>query len=119
MPDRWECRYSSSEMLYLELRGDHVITYLHHSPNNPDRHSFADVLAGKEDAMISQLFGAAAVDEVKAAIRAQSNAPPPLTKQQLREKRRQEQQRDIADRKREGWPGKKPDENRSGDGKKP
>jgi len=107
-PQRWECRYSSSEMLYLELRGQEVITYLYHAPNNPDRYPFADVLAGKQDAMISQLFGAAAVDEVKAAIVAQRNAPPPLTKQQLREKRRREQQADLADRKREGWPGGKP-----------
>jgi len=105
MTQRWECRYSSSEMLYLELRGDHVITYLHHSANNPDRFPFADILAGKEDAMISQLFGRAAVDEVKAAIRAQSNAPPPLTKQQLREQRRLEQKQDQAERKRPGWPG--------------
>jgi hypothetical protein len=109
MTRRWECRYSSSEMLYLELRGDDVITYLYHAPNNPDRYAFADVLAGKQDAMISQLFGAAAVDEVKAAIRARHDAPPPLTKQQLREKRRLEQQRDQADRKRPGWPGGKPD----------
>jgi hypothetical protein len=110
MSTRWECRYSSSEMLYLELRGDHVITYLHHSPNNPDRFPFADILAGTEDAMISQLFGAAAVDQVKAAIHAQSNAPPPLTKEQLRQQRRLEQQRDREDRQREGWPGRKPDQ---------
>ena len=105
MPDRWECRYSSSEMLYLELRGQHVITYLHHSPSSADRYSFDEVLAGKQDAMISQLVGAAAVGEVKAAIVAQRNAPPPLTKQQLREKRREEHKRDMEARKLPGWPG--------------
>src|SRR5215216_277355 len=104
MPERWECRYSSSEMLYLELRGQEMITYLDHAPHNPDRYSFDDVLAGNQDSMISQLFGAPAVDEVKAAIVAQRGGPPPLTKQQLREKRRQEQQRDREDRKRPGWP---------------
>ena len=95
MPDRWECRYSSSEMLYLELRGEYVITYLHHAPNNADRYTLADVLAGKQDSMIAQLFGAAAVEEVKAAIVAQrGGGPPPLTKQQLREKRREELRRE-------------------------
>ena len=98
----WECRYSSSEMLYMELRGEEVITYLHHAPHNPDRYSFDDVLAGKQDAMISQLFGAAAVDEVKAAIVAQRNAPPPLTKEQLREQRRQEQRRTGGSERRAG-----------------
>ena len=66
-PQRWECRYSSSEMLYLELRGRQVVTYLDHSPRSLDRYSFDEVLAGKHDAMLSQ-FGAAAPAQVKTAI---------------------------------------------------
>jgi hypothetical protein len=97
MPHRWECRYSSSEMLYLELRGDEVITYLHHSSHDAERFAFADVLAGTQDAMIAQFFGVAAVAAVKAAIVAQQDATPPLTKEQLREKRRAEQRRERTD----------------------
>lgn len=89
MPKRWECRYSSSEMLYLELRSGEIVTYLDHSPGSVERHSFERVLAGDVDAMIAQLFGASAVDEVKAAI--VESAEPPPTKEQLRERRRQEQ----------------------------
>ena len=91
----------------MELRGSYVITYLNRSSANDERFSFEEVLAGDQDAMISQLFGAAAVDEVKAAIRAQWNAVPPPTKEQLRERRRQEQ-RDLEARKRPGWPGRQP-----------
>jgi hypothetical protein len=90
MAQRWECRYSSSEMLYMELRGREVISYLHHSPQRPDRYSFDDVLAGKHDAEISQLFGADAPAEVKAAIQLALNPPPVLTKEQMRELRRRE-----------------------------
>jgi hypothetical protein len=77
-------------MLYLELRDDEIVTYLDHSPDNPERYSFDRVLAGEEDAMIAQLFGAAAVDEVKAAIVEQKNGTPALTKEEMRERRRQE-----------------------------
>ena len=107
MPDLccWQCRYSSCEMLYMELRGSYVVTYLNRPSSNDELFSFDEVLAGEQDAMISQLFGAAAVDEVKAAIVAQRNAPPPPTKEQLRERRRAEQ-RDLEARKRPGWPGR-------------
>ena len=88
MPQRWQCRYSPSEMLYLELRGQEIVTYLDHAPDKLDHYAFDDVLAGGQDAMIAQLFGAAAVGEVKAAIVAQRNAPPPLSKQQLRQQQR-------------------------------
>src|SRR5215217_2833108 len=88
-PTRWECRYSSSEMLYMELRGQReVVTFLHHSPNSLERYAADDVLAGNEDAMISQLFGKDAVAEVKAAILAARDPTPPPTKEQLREARR-------------------------------
>jgi len=69
MDARWECRYSSCEMMYLEIAsGSHVRTYLDHSPGNAELTSFEDVLAGKMDGEVSSLFGAAALTELKAAI---------------------------------------------------
>jgi hypothetical protein len=90
MVQRWQCRYSSSEMLYMELRGRDVVTYLDHSPQRPDRWSFDEVLSGKHDAEIAQLFGAQAPADVKAAIGAALNPSPVLSKQQLRQPRRRE-----------------------------
>lgn len=77
-------------MLYLELRDGEVISYLYHAPHWPDRYSFEDVLAGKHDVEFSQLFGAETPAEVKAAIRLAQNPPRALSKDQLREMRRQE-----------------------------
>jgi hypothetical protein len=70
MTDRWECRYSSCEMLYLEFAsGCKVRCYLDHSPQNADFYSFDDILAGEIDATATSLFGAQAPDELKAAVR--------------------------------------------------
>jgi hypothetical protein len=70
MTDRWECRYSSCEMLYLEFAsGYKVRCYLDHSPQNADFYSFDDILAGEIDGMVTNLFGADALDELKAAVR--------------------------------------------------
>ena len=93
METRWECRYSSSEMMYLEIAsGSHVKTYLDHSPGNAELTSFDDVLAGKMDGEVSGLFGAAAVDELKATIRQirGGTAPKPETKQEAMKRRRRE-----------------------------
>ena len=103
MPTRWECRYSSSEMLYLELRDNHIVTFLHHSPNSVERFPFTEVLAGKHDAMINTLFGQNALPQIKAAIkhhmdvcpllpneRPHTNVCPLLPKEQLREIHRRE-----------------------------
>lgn len=65
---QWECRYSSSEMLYLEVGSDNVRCYLHHSPGHADLWSFADVLAGKYDGEVQNLFGEAVVAELKAEV---------------------------------------------------
>src|SRR5688500_15714625 len=65
---RWECRYSSSEMMYLDIAGSEVRMWLHHSPKSADRYSFDDVLSGKLDAEVRNLFGADAVDELRAAV---------------------------------------------------
>ena len=70
MTDRWECRYSSCEMLYLEFAsGYKVRCYLDHSPQNADFYTFDEILAGEIDGMVSSLFGAEALDELKAAVR--------------------------------------------------
>jgi hypothetical protein len=90
MPPRWECRYSSCEMLYLELRDDHIVTFLDHAPNNVERFPFTEVLAGQHDAMINMLFGENALPQIKAAIAQHQNPPPVLTKDQLRELHRRE-----------------------------
>ncbi|CAN5541981.1 hypothetical protein BH10PLA1_BH10PLA1_02320 [soil metagenome] len=93
METRWECRYSSSEILYLEIAsGSHVKTYLDHSPGDVELTSFDDVLAGKMDGEASSLFGAAAVDELKSTVRQirSGTAPKPETKQQAMLRRRRE-----------------------------
>ena len=82
MPTRWECRYSSSEMLYLELRNDHIVTFLDHSPTSVERFPFSEVLAGKHDAMIANLFGQNALPQIKAAIEQPRNLHPLVTKEQ-------------------------------------
>ena len=66
---RWECRYSSSEMLFLEVGTDAVRCYLDHSPGNAEWWTFAEVLDGDHDAYVRNLFGEAAVDQLKAAVR--------------------------------------------------
>lgn len=76
-PKRWQCRYSPSEMLYLELTDTGVKQYLHHSPQNADHTPFADVLAGKIDADVRNFFGESALHELKAEVRAKLNASPP------------------------------------------
>ena len=105
MPTRWECRYSSSEMLYLELRDEHLVTFLDHSPTSVERFPFTEVLAGRHDAMINTLFGQNARPQIKAAIKQHQNICPLLPKEQppkdvcpllpkdqLREQRRRESQ---------------------------
>ncbi len=66
---RWECRYSSCEMLYLVVGSADVRCFLHHSEDSADHWSFADVLAGGHDAEVRLFFGDAAVDELKAEVR--------------------------------------------------
>lgn len=48
---RWSCRYSSSEMFYVDLDGDTFRAYLHHSPDSASEFSlqeFADGAMGDE-----------------------------------------------------------------------
>jgi hypothetical protein len=74
MSDRWECRYSSCEMMYLEIVGREVRCYLDHSPKNADVFTFDEVLVGKADGVVANIFRAGTIDELKAAVRAATAA---------------------------------------------
>lgn len=70
MRTRWETRYSSSEMMYLEIVGREVRCWLDHSPQSADRYSFEQVLAGACDGgEVGAVFGSEVIAELKAAIR--------------------------------------------------
>ena len=90
MSKRWACRYSPSEMMYLEVADGEVRLYLDHSPGTGDRYSFDDVLAGKLDAEMTNLFGPDVPHEVKTAVRERIANPAPETKEQARLRRRRE-----------------------------
>lgn len=66
---RWECRYSSCEMLYLVVGPDCVRSFLDHSEANAGRWAFADVLAGVHDAEVQALFGEEVLTQLKAEVR--------------------------------------------------
>jgi hypothetical protein len=69
MPQRWDCRYSSCEMMYLDVLEDEVRCYLDHSPTQADVFTFNEVLAGKADAMVNGVFGGTVLEELKEAVR--------------------------------------------------
>jgi hypothetical protein len=56
---RWECRYSSCEMMYLDVQPKEVLCYLDHSADRPERWSFESVLAGEHDGFVESIFGRA------------------------------------------------------------
>lgn len=66
---RWECRYSSSEMLYMVVNSDCVRSHLNSPDNVNSRWDFADVLAGVHDAEVRALFNDTVLDELKAEVR--------------------------------------------------
>jgi hypothetical protein len=65
----WECRYSSSEMLYLEMMPAEVRCYLYGQERTADHWSFERSSLGNRMRRSVTSFGAKAVDEVKAAVR--------------------------------------------------
>ncbi len=65
---RWECRYSSSEMLYMVVDPDCVRSYLNSPDNENGRWDFADVLAGEHDAEVRAQFNDAVLDALKAEV---------------------------------------------------
>jgi hypothetical protein len=66
---RWECRYSSCEMMYIEVCPLEVKCYLDHSEDRAEWWSFDEVLHGERDAYIDNLFGAAALSEIKLEVK--------------------------------------------------
>lgn len=66
---RWECRYSSCEMLYIEVASLEVKCYLDHSEDRAEWWSFEEVLAGEWDGYVKNLFGEAALEEIKKEVR--------------------------------------------------
>jgi len=69
MPQRWDCRYSSCEFMYLDVTDNDVRCYLDHSPKQADVFTFDEVLAGKAYGMLGSLFGDKVLEELKAAVR--------------------------------------------------
>ena len=67
---RWETRYSSCEMMYVELDVGGVKCYLDHSPDRADFHTFEQVLDGAMDNEIGAVFGQETLKELKDAVRA-------------------------------------------------
>ncbi len=65
---RWECRYSSCEMLYFEITGGEVLEYFDHNRDNATHWSFADVMAGRIDGDVRNMFGGETLAEIKAAV---------------------------------------------------
>jgi len=64
---KWECRYSSCEMMYLELEPGGVKLYLDHSVDRADHYTFAEVLDGALDGEVGNVFGQETLAELKAA----------------------------------------------------
>ena len=72
MPERWDCRYSSCEMMYLDVTDKEVRCYLDHSPKTADVFTFDEVLAGKADGMVGSIFSGNVLEELKEAVRKKS-----------------------------------------------
>jgi hypothetical protein len=53
-------------MLYLEITGRDVRCYLHHSPGSASVWSYEEVVAGKADGELSNLFSDGDIAELKA-----------------------------------------------------
>ena len=70
---RWACRYSSSEMQYIEIVDDEVRQYFDHSTNNAAVWSFRDVLEGSIDADVRNTFEPGTIEEIKDAVREAMN----------------------------------------------
>ena len=66
---RWECRYSSCEIMYVEVGLRDVRCYLDHSEDRADHYTFEQVLDGAMDNEVGSVFGAQVLQELKAAVR--------------------------------------------------
>ncbi len=54
---RWEMRYSSSEMGFLEVLEKEVVFYLNDRRNTDERWTFDEVMRGKADYLVNSLYG--------------------------------------------------------------
>lgn len=91
MRQRWEARYSSCEMMYLEIVDGEVRLWMHHSPRGAQRYAFDDVLRGELDGEVGNIFGRDVLNELKATVREwKVNPPQPFDKQADMLRRRRE-----------------------------
>lgn len=65
---RWQCRFSSCEMMYLEIGVRTVKCFLDHSPDRADEWTFAETLAGESDGIVRAVFGDAVLAELKSRV---------------------------------------------------
>ncbi|MFO0801537.1 MAG: hypothetical protein U0791_00245 [Gemmataceae bacterium] len=65
---RWECRYSSCEMMYLEVGVHSVRNWLDHSKDRADEWTFAEVMAGECDGLVRAVFGDDVLRELKSCV---------------------------------------------------
>ena len=66
---RWETRYSSAEMGFLEVVGSRVVFYLNRRGPGEDSWTFEEVLAGEADYMLNGLYGSEVISELKDDVR--------------------------------------------------
>lgn len=98
---KWECRYSSCEMMYLTVAddGSEVHMYLDHAPTRGERWTADEVLNDQISGEVTILFGTDIGEQLKAAVRAlQANPIHPETEAEKQAKREA--------RRREPWPPK-------------
>jgi hypothetical protein len=99
---RWECRYSSCEMMYLEVNDDgtEVHMYLDHSPARGDRWTGDEALRDEIGGEAKMLFDDEVFRQLKAAVLSlRANPIHPETEAEKQAKREA--------RRREPWPPKK------------
>ena len=66
---RWETRYSSAEMGYLEVLNGKVVFYLNSRGQGEDTWTFEEVLAGAADYVINSVYGSEVTEQMKAEVR--------------------------------------------------
>lgn len=62
---KWEIRYSSSEMMYVEVIETQVLCYLNGDKERATRFSFAQIVNGAADNEVGSLFGSAVLMQLK------------------------------------------------------
>ncbi|MBC8134657.1 MAG: hypothetical protein H8F28_02065 [Fibrella sp.] len=72
---KWETRYSSSEMMYVEVTATGVLSYLNSDRERATRYSFAQVLEGAADNEVGNVFGRDILAELKTVAQKHIGAP--------------------------------------------